>query len=135
MAFIMPKVNPDLKQKVIVFEAGPLAVPANTENTETITKFFEWWVGPEAQTEWANKLGDTPANPKATSENPVLAELVSTISQQQYRLVPRFWEATPTPIVEGTVDELGRFMLNPDEYKDVLETIEGIAQSEWSKRK
>ena len=134
-AFILPNVNPDLKQNVIIFEAGPLAVPANTADAETITQFFTWWLSPEAQTEWAKRLGDTPANPKATSENPVLAELVSTISQQQYRLVPRFWEATPTPIVEGAVDELGRFMLNPDEYMAVLETIEGIAQSEWSKRK
>jgi hypothetical protein len=32
------------------------------------------------------------------------------------------------------VDELARFMLNPDEGQSVLEAIQGIAEEEWSRR-
>ena len=133
-AFILPNVNPDLQENVIVVEAGPFAIPSNAANVDKSVEFFNWWVSPEAQTAWANKLGDAPANPKAESENPILAGLISTLGEQQYRFMQRYWEASPPAIVESAVDELGRFMLNPDQYEDVLETIEGIAQAEWSNR-
>ncbi|MDQ3224149.1 MAG: hypothetical protein M3Q75_11870, partial [Gemmatimonadota bacterium] len=67
-------------------------------------------------------------------ENPILAELIGTLGEQEYRFLQRYWEATPPPIAESAVDELGRFMLEPDEYQSVLETIEEIAQREWSSR-
>jgi len=133
-AFILPNVNPDLAQKVVVVEAGPLAIPANSANAEAGLEYFNWWLSPEAQSAWANKLGDAPANPKAKSENPILGKLIATIGEQQYRFAQRYWEASPSVIVESAVDELGRFMLNPDEAQSVLETIEGLARAEWSKR-
>ena len=133
-AFVLPNVNPDLQENVIVVEAGPFAIPSNAANADKSVEFFNWWVTPEAQSAWANKLGDAPANPKAESENPILAGLISTLGEQQYRFLQRYWEASPPPIVEAAVDELGRFMLNPDEYADVQETIENLAQAEWSKR-
>ncbi len=133
-AFVLPNVNPDLKENVIIVEAGPFAIPAQAANAEKSVEFFNWWVTPEAQSAWANKLGDAPANPKAKSENPILAKLISTLGEQRYRFIQRYWEASPAPIVESAVDELGRFMLNPDEAEEVLETIQGLAQAEWSKR-
>jgi multiple sugar transport system substrate-binding protein len=132
--FILPNVNPDLDENVVIFEAGPFCVPANVANPEAVTEFLTWWVTPEAQTEWSARLKDVPANPQAETENPVLAELVSTIDEQGYRLIQRYWEATPPAIVENAVDELARFMLDPDSYEDVLATIEEIAQREWSGR-
>ncbi len=133
-AFVLPNLNPDLAEKVIVVESGPFAIPTNAANAEASLEFFNWWVSPEAQSAWAEKLGDAPANPKAQSTNPILAGLISTLGEQQYRFMQRYWEASPPPIVEAAVDELGRFMLNPGEYQSVLETIEGLAQAEWSKR-
>ena len=133
-AFVLPNVNPDLKENVIIVEAGPFAIPAKSANAEQGIEFFNWWVSPEAQTAWANKLGDAPANPKAKSENPILANLITSLGEKQYRFIQRYWEASPPPIVESAVDELGRFMLNPDEYKKVQETIEDLAQAEWGKR-
>jgi multiple sugar transport system substrate-binding protein len=64
----------------------------------------------------------------------MLNTLISTIQDDNYRLMQRFWEATLPQIVEPAVDELGRFMLNPSQYMDVLKTIEDIAQREWSNR-
>lgn len=133
-AFVLPNVNPDLQENVIIVEAGPFVIPANAANADASVEFFNWWLTPEAQTVWANKLGDAPANPQAQSENPILAELISTISEQEYRSIQRYWEASPPPIVESAVDELARFMLDPSEYENVLNTIEEIAQREWDRR-
>ncbi|MGH2532319.1 MAG: ABC transporter substrate-binding protein [Thermomicrobiales bacterium] len=132
--FILPNVNPDLQEKVIIFETGPFLVPSNVENPEAAQAFLTWWVSPEAQTEWSRLLQDVPSNPQATSESPVLSDLVAQIDEGGYRLIQRYWEATPPQIVENAVDELGRFMLNPGEYMSVLETIQGLAEAEWSNR-
>jgi ABC-type glycerol-3-phosphate transport system substrate-binding protein len=133
-AFFLPNVNPDLKENVAIFETGPFCVPANAADPDSVNKFLTWWVTPEAQTEWSARLKDVPANPKAESESPVLSGLVSTLTDEKYRLIQRYWEATPPQIVENAVDELGRFMLDPSTYQDVLETIQQIAQQEWDTR-
>lgn len=132
--FILPNVTPDLQEKVIIFETGPFLVPSNVENPEASQQFLSWWVSPEAQTEWSKLLQDVPSNPQATSESPVLSDLVTQIDEGGYRLIQRYWEATPPQIVENAVDELGRFMLNPDQYMSVLETIQGLAEGVWSER-
>lgn len=132
--FVLPNVNPDLTEKVIVVETGALAIPTNAPDVETSTRVAEWWVSPKTASTWARELGDIPVNPKAEAPSPMLSNLVSTVQDDDYRLMQRFWEATLPQIVEPAVDELGRFMLNPDQYMDVLKTIEEIAQSEWSNR-
>ena len=133
-AFILPNVNPDLQEKVIIFETGPFLVPSNAGNVEASQEFLTWWVSPEAQTEWSKRLQDVPSNPQATSESPVLSDLVKQIDEGGYRLIQRYWEATPPQIVENAVDELGRFMLNTGEYQSVLETIQGLAEDVWNER-
>ncbi len=133
-AFILPNLNSDLKENVVVVETGALGVPTNAPDPEASMQAAEWWVTPEASEAWAEKLGDIPVNPKAQANNPLLDELATTVSDGDYRLMERYWEATPPQIVENAVDQLVKFMLNPGQYMEVLETIEGIAQSEWQKR-
>jgi multiple sugar transport system substrate-binding protein len=79
-------------------------------------------------------LGDTPFNPKSTSENAANSALLTTLSSDAYTLYQRYWEASPVPIVEGAVDFLAEFMLNPDSLDDVLQKIQDLADSEWEKR-
>jgi multiple sugar transport system substrate-binding protein len=117
---------------VVVVETGALAIPTNAPDVDASTQVAEWWVSPKAASTWANDLGDIPVNPKAEAPSPMLATLVSTIQDNNYRLMQRFWEATLPQIVEPAVDQLGRFMLNPNQYMDVLQTIEDLAQREWS---
>lgn len=132
--FVMPNINPELTENVIIVETGALAVAKNGQNIEEAKKWVAWWVTPEAQTAWANKLGDVPANPKATSENPEVGKLLETLSAGNYRLLQRYWEASPVPIVEGAVDFLTEFMLNPGSMMDVLGKIQELADAEWAKR-
>jgi multiple sugar transport system substrate-binding protein len=132
--FIMPNRNPDLDENLVIFETGPLAVASNASNPDAARSFVEWWVQPETQRLWSDELRDTPATPGAEAPDPALQSIVDAMEEREHRLVERYWEASPPPIVEAAVDELSRFMLNPDQYEQVLETIEQLARSEWEAR-
>lgn len=133
-AFILPNVNPDLARNVIVIESGAVVIPSEGQNVEASKQLAAWWMQTEAQTRWSTLLGDAPFNSNVTSENPVINGVVETIGGQEYELLQRYWEASPSAIVENAVDELARFMLNPGEAQSVLEAIQQIADDEWSNR-
>lgn len=132
--FIMPNINPAITDKVAIVETGALCIPAKAPNLEAAKEMLAWWISPEAQTEWSNTLGDSPANPKATNDNSVLTNLLGQLTDGNYRFYQRYWEASPVPIVENAVDFLAEFMLNPGDYMSVLEQIQGLADQEWEKR-
>jgi ABC-type glycerol-3-phosphate transport system substrate-binding protein len=133
-AFILPNVNPDLDRNVMIIESGAIVLPAEGKNLDASKELAAWWLQPDAQTRWSGLLGDAPFNPNVESENAVLSGLVTTIGDNNYEFFQRYWEASPSPIVENAVDELARFMLNPGEGMSVLEAIQGIAEEEWSRR-
>jgi multiple sugar transport system substrate-binding protein len=60
--------------------------------------------------------------------------LLSTISSENYTLFQRYWEASPVPIVEGAVDFLAQFMLNPGDQAEVLQNIQDLADTTWEER-
>jgi ABC-type glycerol-3-phosphate transport system substrate-binding protein len=132
--FIMPNISPDVTSKVAIVETGALAIANQSSQIDAAKQMAAWWVTPEAQTAWTNHLGDAPANPQATSDNPVLANLLSAIASEGYTLYQRYWEASPVPIVEGAVDFLAQFMLNPGDLETVLQNIQDLADSVWAER-
>ncbi len=132
--FIMPNIEPSNTDKVLIVETGALAVASKSTQADAAKKMASWWLTPDAQTAWCNKLGDAPADPKAKSDNPVVTNLLTKLTTDKYRLVQRYWEASPVPIVEGAVDFLSEFMLNPGDYKAVLQKIQDLADKEWAKR-
>ncbi|MDQ3657821.1 MAG: ABC transporter substrate-binding protein [Chloroflexota bacterium] len=133
-AFIMPNVNPDLDRNVMIIETGAIVLPSAGQNIDASKEIAAWWLQTDAQTRWSGLLGDTPFNPNAAVENPVLDGIVATVGDNSYELLQRYWEASPSAIVENAVDELARFMLNPGEGMSVLESIQGIAEAEWTRR-
>lgn len=132
--FIMPNVSDAVTSKVAIVETGALAISAKSSQIDAAKKMAAWWITPDAQTAWTNNLGDAPANPKAKSSNPALSTLIGTLSSQNYTLYQRYWEASPVPLVEGAVDFLAEFMLNPGDAQSVLKNIQELADSEWAKR-
>lgn len=133
-AFIMPNIDPANTAKSIIFEAGALCIAANAPDPDDTKKMGAWWVTPEATGEFANLIGDAPSSPKAVSDNPVVKELLNTIATDGYTLYQRYWEASPVPIVEGAVDFLAQFMLNPGDLDKVLESIQQLADQTWAER-
>jgi ABC-type glycerol-3-phosphate transport system substrate-binding protein len=132
-AFIMPNKNPDLPP-ALFFEAGPLLVGENSPNKEEAKQVIDWWMSVDAQNQWNEMMGFSPANSQANNPNVVGQNVQNWVNDNQAELVLRYWEATPPDIVDATVDELARFMLNPDQYMEVLETIQEKADQVWADR-
>ncbi len=57
------------------------------------------------------------------------------ITTGKYRVLNRYWEATPPPICEAAIDKLGKFIVNPDALDEVLTDIEIIAAAHWQSQK
>ncbi|MGI8483382.1 MAG: ABC transporter substrate-binding protein, partial [Thermomicrobiales bacterium] len=133
--FIIPNSDAAVKQNSIIVESGAICLPAKGKNTDAAQKVATWWDQVPAQTTWSGLLGDTPANPKVKTDNEVLNTMLKTVTDNKYVQLQRYWEASPPSIVENAVDELARFMLNPNEGQSVLEAIQKIADDVWSKRK
>jgi len=132
--FIMPNISDSVTGKVAIVETGALAIAKNSGKMDAARKMANWWITPETNTDWSNKLGDAPFNPKSTSENAVNASLLKTLADEKYTLHQRYWEASPVPIVEGAVDFLAEFMLDTSKLESVLGKIQDLADSEWEKR-
>ncbi len=131
--FITPNINDGMGNSVIV-EAGALCMAKNSGKLDAAKQMANFWISPDTNTFFAGKLGDTPFNPKSTSENAANAALLTMVSEQSYTLYQRFWEASPVPIVEGAVDFLAGFMLDTSTLDDTLQQIQDLADSEWEKR-
>ena len=131
--FILPVINEEVGN-VIIYEAAPILFGEKAANSKDAIKIAEWWLSPETQTRWCSILGFIP--PNAKSDGSFLAEpkknLLARINEGNYRLVNRYWEATPTEICEAAVDEFARFMLNPDQKEDVISVLTTIADRYWS---
>jgi multiple sugar transport system substrate-binding protein len=132
-AFILPNIDPALP-KALFFETSPLIVSARGARKAEAIKVAEWWMSAEAQKEWSDLQGFSSPNSKVAINNPVANAIATKISSEQYQLVQRYWEATPPEIVEPAVDELGRFILNPTSYREVLAAMQQTAQSIWQSR-
>jgi multiple sugar transport system substrate-binding protein len=129
--FAFPKLNPDAPN-ALIFETGPFGLAKNSSQKEAALEFIDWWMTPEAQTEWLKLYPGIPTNLRVTPEDPLLQEEMTFISEGEYQLLTRFWEATPTDIVLQAVDQLSRFMLEPDALEDVLSTIQQTADTYWA---
>lgn len=133
-AFIMPNKKADLPPSLF-FEAGPLLVAEKSPNKEAAKEVADWWMSVDAQNEWNGLNGFSPANNKANPPSVVGKSVQDWIVANNAQMVLRFWEATPSDIVNTTVSELARFMLNPDEMMSVLEAIQAKADEVWAARK
>ncbi len=132
-AFILPSHNPDAGKNVIL-EITPMLVSKNASNIEDTLKLADFWMSPEGNAAFAETLKSYPANPKANADflPQVKVDILKEIGNDGYRLINRYWEATPTPICEVAVDEFARFMINPDSLDEVLANLDKVADEYWS---
>jgi len=131
-AFILPSHNPEAG-KNIVLEITPILVSKNGPNEEDTMTIVDYWMSPEGNAAFAKALKSYPANPKSSADflPQVKVEILDKISGENYRLLNRYWEATPTPICEVAVDEFARFMINPDTLDEVLANLDKVADNYW----
>jgi len=133
--FVIPNVNATLPKTSMIFESGPLCSLAKAPDPDAAMKYLTWWTTAEAQEKWATTRGDVSANPKVAIADEALGQVTKDAGSGQYRLVNRYFEATPPPILTAALDGFGKFVTEPATYKEVLETIQKEADEYWSTRR
>ncbi|WP_188195285.1 ABC transporter substrate-binding protein [Nonomuraea sp. SYSU D8015] len=133
--FVIPNVNSALPKTSMIFESGPLCSLAKAPDPEASMKYLKWWVGAAAQEKWATARGDVSANPKVAIADQAIAEVGKAAGSGEYRLVNRYFEATPPPVLTAALDGLGGFVAKPDTYEKVLAGIQAAADEYWATHK
>ncbi len=134
--FIMPPVKPSAG-KVVILEASPILISKKTPNLEAAMKVADWWMGPEGNAAFAKLVNQFPPNSKADASFLPASKvaLKQKIVSENYRVLNRYWEATPTPICEQAVDKFAEFILKPNTVDTVLADLQKIAADYWAKNK
>ncbi|MCG5218800.1 ABC transporter substrate-binding protein [Streptosporangium sp. KLBMP 9127] len=130
--FVIPNVNASLPKTSMIFESGPLCSQTKAADPAANMKYLKWWVGEEAQQKWSIARGDVSANPKVKGDDEALNKITEDAGKGEYRLVNRYFEATPPPILTAALDGFGAFLVKPDSYPKVLEDIQRAADEYWS---
>lgn len=130
--FVIPNANPALPKTSVIFESGPLCALEKSADPESSLKYLKWWTTTGAQEKWATSRGDVSANPKVVIKDEALGAITKDAGSGKYRLVNRYFEATPPPILSAALDGFGKFVGEPGSYKEVLESIQKEADEYWS---
>jgi multiple sugar transport system substrate-binding protein/raffinose/stachyose/melibiose transport system substrate-binding protein len=133
--FVMPPVNASAG-KVVIMEASPIVISAKAPNLASAKKVVDWWMGPTGNAAFAKMLNQYPANAKSDSSFLPQSKVnfAKTINSG-YRVLNRYWEATPTAICEKAVDKFAEFILNPGSVDTVLADLDKIADDYWASAK
>jgi multiple sugar transport system substrate-binding protein len=129
--FILPNVDASAGNNLI-FETGPWCVAAHGKRQADALKATEWFASKAGQEKWIATTGFTSARADVPSANPVDKAIDQTIKDGSYKLLNRYWEATPHDIVEVAVDQFVKFMLKPGDPVPILQTIQKQADQSWA---
>ncbi|WP_326640243.1 hypothetical protein OIE67_13980 [Nonomuraea fuscirosea] len=98
-------------------------------------KYLKWWVGASAQERWAMARGDVSAGPKLAIADQAIAEVGKAAGNGEHRLVNRYFEAAPPPVLTAALDGFSAFVVDPAGYREVLAGIQSAADEYWSTHK
>lgn len=130
--FVIPAVNPSLAKTPMIFETGPICVPTGAPDLSADMKFLKWWTTPSPESYWAGVTSETGADPKAKVPSASIATVDKFASSDKAQVLNRYYEATPAPVLNTALSELGAFMVNPKNYMSDLKTIQATAAQYWS---
>jgi multiple sugar transport system substrate-binding protein len=119
----------------VIIESGIFAVPEKAPNKDAAVEALGEWLNPDVQQVWVNQINDISANPEVPIENPILTSVTQQVRQSQPVELERYWEASPPALIEGNVQDLATFMVDPsdDNIDATLQRMQERAEEEWAK--
>lgn len=130
-AFIAPSQSgPGSKNYFI--EASSLMVAQNSPNRKAAEDTVLAWLKEDAQKEWLKTTLDLPVNPKVTTDDPVLKQVMAQVSTEKPSPLNRYYEAFPPKLVQSTIATLQAFMVTGDNPQGVADTLQKQADTEWA---
>ncbi|TDD93596.1 carbohydrate ABC transporter substrate-binding protein [Actinomadura rubrisoli] len=133
--FFIPNVEPSLPKTSLVFESGPLCSLRKAPDKEASMKYLKWWITPGAQEKWANMRGDVSSDPKVKVADPELDKVSKQAASDKNRLVLRYFEAAPAPVLTEALSGFDKFLNKPDTYMKVLQSIQKVNEEYWKTHK
>ena len=134
--FVVPGLTSKGKSSIII-EARPILIGAKSKQRVQAEKFADFFMGVEAQTAFAKALEINSPNLLVSNDTrpEYLRTLAEDMTKGNYKTYTRFWEATPPEIVEQVVELLGKFMVQPSQYKEILDEAAQVANKYWEKNR
>jgi multiple sugar transport system substrate-binding protein len=129
-AFLMPTIETGTQPSIIT-EVATLPVSKRAPDSDAAMTVMKNWLNPKVQAAWMSFLADIPPNPQVPSTDPVVKNVIRQVKERKPRLLIRYWEASPPPLIEGNVQDLGGFMIHPDNPEKVLRKMQDRADTEW----
>lgn len=129
-AFLFPTIN-GAKPAVFV-EGSALMVPSNAPDHAASVKQVSNWLDPSVQHGWSDFLGDNSANPKVGPTDPALHQADQAVSAAHAMKLTRYFEASPPNLINGNIQDLSKFMLDPSKAASVLASMQARAKTEWA---
>lgn len=132
--FILPPHNQGAG-KNIAMETGPIFTAVHAPGNQEALKIADWWMGPEGNPYFSSLLKSYSPNRQTDPGYLPRAKktLLSRIYDEHYRILNRYWEASPTPVCEFAVKKLGEFILKPGDADRVLSEIDRMSHDYFAK--
>ena len=130
-AFLLPP-PPGGAHSVIV-ESGVLAVSAHAHKLDAAHAVARAWFNPSVQTAWAGFLRDTTADPGVVPNVGTVRQVAAQVRRERPTQALRYWEASPPVLIEGNVQDLSAFMIDPtpSQATKTLSNMQHRADKEW----
>lgn len=116
----------------VIFESGPMVVAEHGAHRADAIRSLDWFMSKAGQQEWNRITGFTSARTDVPSTSSVDIALEATVKSGGYKLLNRYWEATPNQIANAACNEFDKFMLNPSDPAAILAAIQPQAAQVWS---
>jgi multiple sugar transport system substrate-binding protein len=130
-AFLFPAIPPNTKQAVFI-EGGAWTVPVHAPDHDAAIAELKNWLNPSVQKVWSGFLGDSSANPKVKSTDPVIQSVQSQIASSNPVLLNRYYESFPSKLVINSTSSLDGFMAHPNAGVQTLQAMQSDAVKEWA---
>lgn len=130
--FAMPGITEQGDRSLIV-EARPTVIPKASGEVTDAEEFADYFLSTEGATVWAEAAGVNSPNLKApeSSRPAALREISQQVSNGDFDLYPRYWEGTPTPVVDAVYPLLGKIVEHPEDAANILKEAQTAAQAAW----
>lgn len=130
-AFILPSIKPE-NGHVVMTEIAAFLVSESSENKENAKKALTALTKKEAHEKLLSLYGGFPIRKDVEPSDPVAKKIADDVKNNEFTMLTRFWEATPSEMSEYASNEFVRFMLKPDTYLDILKNIQDKADKYWA---
>lgn len=121
----------------IILEVSPLCSGKNSDELAIAKDWFKWYASEAGarilwdELKWVNPVFISAE--EIAEGDPTLARVLELVKTKYPRKIIRFWEATPVEIVEHAVDAFNTMLVHPEQYMDLLKSIEEKAKETWPK--